>query len=389
MRRISIKKPVFIVFFSIMVGINFSMAADQKIPLLHGPLFFNVDKEYQSDLDKGQIPEIMKEEFEKLNIQFSQKTRVLTKTPNNKWIIVDRGIDQTYTVVKENDKLNVYARLQNYGDPSTLKLEISAVKQVVSYEPIFFTVKMTNTSKDEILDVMLPIQVIGRCDVFDPSGKKMPLSSRLSGMMVGGSSRLLEPGEIICKTFNLLDYFDIGKQAVRYTSDIGKREGKYTIKYSCPLLKLETNDKNQTYPVNNGSLISKLNIEVTAPSGNIEKEALNIFQPAILRQLRGEDDNIIAENYKRILKEYPNSKYAESALFHLAQYYDDAWMIDEADKTYEEFIKKYPKSFFTDIAKFNQKEARERAIREPETLLQMKKAREERSNIKVKPESQK
>jgi len=163
--------------------------------------------------------------------------------------------------------------------------------------------------------------------------------------------------------------------------------GKYTVEYHYPLHRLETNDKNQTYTVDNGVLISKLDIEVTEPDNN-EKEALSVFQPAIQRQLRGEGGSIIVENYKRILKEYPTSKYAEPALFYLAQFYDDAWMIDEAVQTYEEFIRKYPESFFTDIARFNQKEARERAIRDWETLLEIRKARELRSKMEGKPEDQ-
>lgn len=73
-------------------------------------LLFSVDFDstLQSDLDKGQIPEVMRKKFENKKIPLSQNVAVSIKVSGSKWMIADNDSMQTYTVMKEGIKLNIY-----------------------------------------------------------------------------------------------------------------------------------------------------------------------------------------------------------------------------------------------------------------------------------------
>jgi len=117
----------------------------------------------------------------------------------------------------------------NFGSRSTLKLETLTEKpQYVAYEPVLFTVKLTNLSQNEGFDVTQPFHIIfSSCEVLDPDGSKLPLNEQYAVMIIGGGTQLLGPGQTFEKTFNLLDYFDMGK-----------RTGKYRVEYRYPLKEL-------------------------------------------------------------------------------------------------------------------------------------------------------
>ncbi|MBM3234838.1 hypothetical protein FJZ31_00930 [Candidatus Poribacteria bacterium] len=268
-------------------------------------------------------------------------------------------------------------RQLNFGNAETLKLKLLTEKQhYVAYEPLLLTIKITNVSQNEGFDVLQPFHITrSSCEVFSPDGKKLPLNERQFIMMIGGGTQFLNPGQTFERTVNLFDYFDMGKQ-----------EGKYTVEYRYPLKALRYTDKNQPYTVIVGELKSRLTVEVTLPKTQSERKAMSIFRLAYQEYQGRGGINQVERNFQQILSEYPESQYAELALYYLAQYYEDTFQLNKAIQTYGEFIGMYPESFYAEQAKFNVKEVHERMVREQQLLLELEKSK---STVSEEQEKQK
>lgn len=69
---------------------------------------FNVGEELQSELDRGMISEVIRQEFLRHKTELSENTIVSVESPGRKWRIADKGRNKNYTVTKESGRLNVY-----------------------------------------------------------------------------------------------------------------------------------------------------------------------------------------------------------------------------------------------------------------------------------------
>jgi hypothetical protein len=74
-----------------------------------------VDSKVQTELDTGQIPEIMRQRFESMHILLGENATVSSEVPSSKWMIIDGK--HTYIVTKEDGRLNVHKRyIRSPGD---------------------------------------------------------------------------------------------------------------------------------------------------------------------------------------------------------------------------------------------------------------------------------
>ncbi len=260
----------------------------------------------------------------------------------------------------------------NFGTPNTLKLEMSlAQKRVMAYEPILLTIKFKNVS-NHVLDVFMPVHIFGRCEVIAPDGTKLLPELRYADGMPGGSrGEHLQPGKSFSGVFNLLDYFDMGKQA-----------GTYIINYHYELIEaVRYVEGSQSRPGTRkiGKLTAKQEVRVEAPKSNVDKRALALFRPAVTAQFSRRASERVVKNYEQIIEKYPTSKYAELASYYLAQLYDYAYAFELAIKHYEDFMRKYPTSFYAKTARQALKDVQERAIREKALIEKMEKSESEKS----------
>jgi len=74
---------------------------------------FSVGMESQSSMDKGIISERLRQEFENGKTRLSQDATISIKKAGGKWQISDEG--KNYTIMKEQDRLNVYGRRTSRG----------------------------------------------------------------------------------------------------------------------------------------------------------------------------------------------------------------------------------------------------------------------------------
>jgi signal peptidase I len=105
---------------------------------------FDISSEFQSDLDRGEMSQGIRQEFENNGITLSKNAGITIQVSSSKWLIGDT--DKTYTILKKGGKLKVYKSLH-------------------------------------ILDINKP--KIGDIFVFDPpeaAGKKQPFIKRIVGV---------------------------------------------------------------------------------------------------------------------------------------------------------------------------------------------------------------
>jgi hypothetical protein len=80
---------------------------------IHTSLLFSAKLDFQSDLDKGTIPEELKQKFEENKTPLSQRATVSVEQAGTKWLITNRS--KKYSIRKEGSRLNIYDTTANAG----------------------------------------------------------------------------------------------------------------------------------------------------------------------------------------------------------------------------------------------------------------------------------
>jgi len=67
-----------------------------------------LDISIKNELNRNQVTESIKREFENNNISLSQNTSISTLVSGSEWLINDVGNMQVYLIKLEDGKLNIY-----------------------------------------------------------------------------------------------------------------------------------------------------------------------------------------------------------------------------------------------------------------------------------------
>jgi Tol biopolymer transport system component len=81
----------------------------EKLPLAPDQLLFSTELKYQMDLDNGDFPEGLAQEFKDNKILLSQNVTVSVNERDKEWLIIDKDRGLTYTVRKNREQLNIFS----------------------------------------------------------------------------------------------------------------------------------------------------------------------------------------------------------------------------------------------------------------------------------------
>jgi len=73
-------------------------------------LLFSIDIKFQNSLNDGNVSKDLLQEFEDKGYSLSQSATVKVKEENKKWRIVNKENSREYTVIHEEDRLNIYGK---------------------------------------------------------------------------------------------------------------------------------------------------------------------------------------------------------------------------------------------------------------------------------------
>ena len=69
---------------------------------------FNIDPNLQTDLDKGNLSVELRKGLEKNAISVSENVIIATETQGSRWTLADKANERTYTLIKSDERLDVY-----------------------------------------------------------------------------------------------------------------------------------------------------------------------------------------------------------------------------------------------------------------------------------------
>jgi len=115
-----------------------------------GWLLFSIGSEFQSDLDNGIVSERLQQAFKNNKAPLSQDATVLTEQQRGyiyKWLIT--GNKCSYSVRRENGKLNVYTAYPVYGRPNEIGQIYTSIAGLLNLLCIVNAVYLAHLRKTE------------------------------------------------------------------------------------------------------------------------------------------------------------------------------------------------------------------------------------------------
>jgi hypothetical protein len=144
-----------------------------------------MDEELEKELNKGIVPESLKNMFETKNISLSENI-TLTKENNNKWVIIDKEKENIYFVKKEKGKLNIYksSNLKEAGEFIHISYWVPKVKN--AYEKFFEKYLPDKINESSLEDILEFIDEIRRAKSFEEfaHGKKPLIGKKLGARVI-------------------------------------------------------------------------------------------------------------------------------------------------------------------------------------------------------------
>ncbi|MDP3025717.1 MAG: tetratricopeptide repeat protein [candidate division Zixibacteria bacterium] len=218
-------------------------------------------------------------------------------------------------------------------DPNALTFTIHLDKNTyLENEAIWVTVSLKNTSKVQVYAGSLePLCGFLKFYILSSKGDTLP------GPLVQGDCWFpegkypsLESGEKDMEIMNILSHYGIYNKDCDCIWGGVITEGKYTIQ--AKLKDLYHKKKSEKMDI----FSNKLSLEVKKSTSK-EKEVLDLLVSAKREQIKGNSSSAI-DIYKKVIKEYPQSVYADNAYFFLPTTY-----FSNNELAYD-FLQKYPNS---------------------------------------------
>ena len=122
-------------------------------------VLFSAGLKFQSDLDSGNIPEKLRQVFENNGISISQNVTVSIERTGSKWLITDGDAKKTYSVRKDEGKLNIY-RFGIYEFTPGMKIsDLIAKAEGVSGKAYLPRADLFRLNDDEKTTTLIPINL--------------------------------------------------------------------------------------------------------------------------------------------------------------------------------------------------------------------------------------
>lgn len=102
--------PGAVVVLAAAIGTNYIAHQSLRPPYMHrgdGEVLGQIDRKLHGPLDRKLVPDELREVLADHEIQLSQEAEIIPRTPGNRWVVLDRGIDRRYAIQRTDEAIEV------------------------------------------------------------------------------------------------------------------------------------------------------------------------------------------------------------------------------------------------------------------------------------------
>ena len=116
--RRGINRTVVVIIITLLILSSFAFLSTATVNSITGQIRkfsevpLSVELEFEADLDRGEIPENLRQQLVEDGVLLSQNAAIVVKETGNRWKLTDIGNYRTYDIKKEENQLKVYKTLE-------------------------------------------------------------------------------------------------------------------------------------------------------------------------------------------------------------------------------------------------------------------------------------
>ena len=122
MERKGINRTLLVIITTLLMLSGFAFVSTVTVNSITGQIqkfnevLLSVDLGFEDDLDRGEIPEDLRQKFVEHNITLSPAAAIVVEETGNRWNLIDTENRRTYAIRQEDDQLKIYKTLANLVD---------------------------------------------------------------------------------------------------------------------------------------------------------------------------------------------------------------------------------------------------------------------------------
>ena len=197
--RKGINRTLLVIIITLLMLSGFVFLSTVTVNSITGQIWkllpLTVDLDFEEDLDRGEIPETLRQKFVESDITLSQDVTITVEETGSKWKLTDTGNHRTYDVRKEENQLKVYETLGHLVDLERFHENLVNITTIVlNQTPEFLRTSLLNylegaeyTSASAEVSEQKAVQVMDQEQVDALVGR---MEARISRFVLGHSQSI-------------------------------------------------------------------------------------------------------------------------------------------------------------------------------------------------------
>ena len=193
--RRGVNRTLVVIIITLLMLSGFAFLSTVTVNSITGQIWkllpLTVEQDFEDDLDRGEIPEGLRQKFVEGGVTLSQDAAIVVEETGNRWKLTDTGNRRTYDIRKEENQLKIYktledlVNLENLVDTATTALNlipkplrIPLLNYLGGTEDVETSMGVSGEKLDQALDHEQINTLVGR------------LQDRILGFVIGQSQSI-------------------------------------------------------------------------------------------------------------------------------------------------------------------------------------------------------
>ncbi len=193
--RRGVNRTLVVIIITLLMLSGFAFLSTVTVNSITGQIWkllpLTVEQDFEDDLDRGEIPEGLRQKFVEGSVTLSQDAAIVVEETGNRWKLTDTGNRRTYDIRKEENQLKIYktledlVNLENLVDTATTALNlipkplrIPLLNYLGGTEDVETSMGVSGEKLDQALDHEQINTLVGR------------LQDRILGFVIGQSQSI-------------------------------------------------------------------------------------------------------------------------------------------------------------------------------------------------------